>query len=145
MRRRWGVRSTQIFPTWRQSQFISRRFVAKYALDVIDRDGIATRSFAFSAFPKSPKRERQSGTAYWSLVVVRTLDDYFLVAEFNFLLSVFFFSPALRLPEPYKSDTTDGRWKSALHVRHERARAQGLGDLCKFLLFLIEKLEYTFL
>lgn len=39
---------------------------------------------------------------------------------------------ALRLPESHKGDPANGGRQSALHVRHERSLAQGLGDLCKY-------------
>lgn len=56
------------------------------------------------------------------------------VASLNLIFPIFLFT-AFWLPKPYKSDTTYGRWQSALHVRYERARTQGLGDLCKFLCY----------
>lgn len=54
------------------------------------------------------------------------------VAPSNLIFPSTFLFPAFRLSEPYKSDTADGRRQSALYVRYERARTQGLGDLRKF-------------
>lgn len=136
-RRRRGVRSTQIFPTWRQSQFISHAPIRREIR--ARRDRLRRLRRARNAIFRFSRRVRiGNATAYWTRLraLCTTPATIFSspmhVAPPNLIFSSTFLFPAFRLPKSYKSDTADGRWQSTLHVRYERARTQRLGDLRKF-------------
>lgn len=90
-RRRRGVRSTQIFPTWRQSQFIFRSPICS---EIRARRALSR----FPTFPKSPARREVHGSVFSAKK--KTLRNYFspyaYLSPLNLILfSIFFFSSIL--------------------------------------------------
>lgn len=134
---RCKVRANILYVTTKPIHFPSIRREIRARRDRPQSAELVACSFAFPAFPRkvrTERRERERASMLNSPRLSSSVADTHVVpSNLIFFPLPFLFSPALRLPEPYKSDTTDGRRQSALHVRYERARAQGLGHICKFL------------